>query len=88
MVDTLEKMGISHHFSGEIKTILDFTYRYGNPSDYIYIFASFAHCVKFAFARSWLRNDEEIIMDMETCAMAFRILRMHGYDITCGTCLT
>ncbi|OEL28312.1 Stemod-13(17)-ene synthase, partial [Dichanthelium oligosanthes] len=33
-------------------------------------------------ARSWLQNEEEIIMDMETCAIAFRILRMHGYDIT------
>ncbi|RLN07479.1 hypothetical protein C2845_PM11G08430 [Panicum miliaceum] len=58
MVDTLEKMGISHHFSCEINSILDLTYR------------------------SWLQNEEEIIMDMETCAMAFRILRMHGYDIT------
>lgn len=26
-------------------------------------------------------------MDMETCAMAFRILRMHGYDVSSGiTC--
>jgi len=24
-------------------------------------------------------------MDMETCAMGFRMLRMHGYDISCGT---
>uniref|UniRef100_K3YYW0 Uncharacterized protein n=2 Tax=Setaria italica TaxID=4555 RepID=K3YYW0_SETIT len=32
--------------------------------------------------RSWLQYDEEIIMDMETCAMAFRLLRMHGYDIS------
>ncbi|CAN6251986.1 unnamed protein product [Urochloa humidicola] len=58
MVDTLEKMGISQHFSCEINSILDLTYR------------------------SWLENDEEIIEDMETCAMAFRILRMHGYSIT------
>jgi hypothetical protein len=24
-------------------------------------------------------------MDMETCAMAFRLLRMHGYDVSSGT---
>ncbi|PIA38079.1 hypothetical protein AQUCO_02800016v1, partial [Aquilegia coerulea] len=30
----------------------------------------------------WLMNDEEIFLDISTCAMAFRILRMHGYDIS------
>ncbi|TKW28451.2 hypothetical protein SEVIR_3G324300v4 [Setaria viridis] len=30
---------------------------------------------------SWLANDEEIMLDMTTCAMAFRLLRLHGYDI-------
>ncbi|CAL5066375.1 unnamed protein product [Urochloa decumbens] len=58
LVDTLENMGISSHFSCEISSILDMTYR------------------------SVEQNDEEIIMDMETCAMAFRMLRMHGYDIS------
>ncbi|OQU83684.1 hypothetical protein SORBI_3005G161600 [Sorghum bicolor] len=33
--------------------------------------------------RSLLQNCEDIIMDMETCAMGFRMLRMHGYDISC-----
>lgn len=32
--------------------------------------------------RSFLQNDEDIIMNMETCGMAFRMLRMHGYDIS------
>ncbi|KAL5212896.1 hypothetical protein ABZP36_023743 [Zizania latifolia] len=31
--------------------------------------------------RSWQQRDQEMMMDMETCAMAFRILRMHGYDV-------
>lgn len=31
--------------------------------------------------RSWLANDEEIMLDIATCAMAFRLLRLHGYDI-------
>ncbi|WVZ74936.1 hypothetical protein U9M48_023050 [Paspalum notatum var. saurae] len=57
-VDMLENMGISSHFSSEINSILDTTYR------------------------SILQNDEDIIMDMETCATAFRILRMHEYDIS------
>uniref|UniRef100_A0ACD5VAM2 Uncharacterized protein n=1 Tax=Avena sativa TaxID=4498 RepID=A0ACD5VAM2_AVESA len=56
--DTLQKLGISHHFSSDIKGILDTTYRL------------------------WLQGDEEILLDMETCAMAFRILRMNGYDIS------
>ncbi|CAN6241693.1 unnamed protein product [Urochloa humidicola] len=33
--------------------------------------------------RSWLDRDEEIMLDMATCAMAFRLLRMHGYDVSC-----
>ncbi|OVA15215.1 Terpene synthase [Macleaya cordata] len=32
--------------------------------------------------RCWLNMDEEIFLDIETCALAFRILRMHGYDIS------
>nr|BCU04852.1 diterpene synthase [Leersia tisserantii] len=31
---------------------------------------------------SWQQKDQEMIMDMETCGMAFRILRMHGYDVS------
>ncbi|KAL6661775.1 hypothetical protein ACP70R_001159 [Stipagrostis hirtigluma subsp. patula] len=58
MVDTLEKMGISHSFACEINYILDMAYR------------------------SWLQNDDEIMLDMATCAMAFRLLRMHGYGIS------
>uniref|UniRef100_A0ACD5V2U0 Uncharacterized protein n=1 Tax=Avena sativa TaxID=4498 RepID=A0ACD5V2U0_AVESA len=58
MVDSLEKIGISHHFSSEIKSILDMTYNF------------------------WLQRDEEIMLDVATCAMAFRILRMNGYDVS------
>ncbi|KAL8147091.1 hypothetical protein AgCh_004711 [Apium graveolens] len=29
----------------------------------------------------WLEDDEEIFMDVETCALAFRMLRMNGYDV-------
>ncbi|KAL5216888.1 hypothetical protein ABZP36_008289 [Zizania latifolia] len=58
MVDALENMGISRHFAGEIKSILDMTYS------------------------SWLQRDEEIMLDIATCAMAFRILRMNGYDVS------
>ncbi|XP_062226694.1 ent-kaur-16-ene synthase, chloroplastic-like isoform X1 [Phragmites australis] len=58
MVDVLENMGISRHFTGEIKCILDMTYS------------------------CWLRRDEEIILDATTCAIAFRILRMNGYNVS------
>uniref|UniRef100_J3N8B6 Uncharacterized protein n=1 Tax=Oryza brachyantha TaxID=4533 RepID=J3N8B6_ORYBR len=32
--------------------------------------------------RCWMQNEEEIMSDMTTCAMAFRLLRMNDYDIT------
>ncbi|KAF5185521.1 Terpene synthase, partial [Thalictrum thalictroides] len=32
----------------------------------------------------WLMKDEQIFLDIATCAMAFRILRMHGYDVSSG----
>nr|ARI45598.1 ent-kaurene synthase (ent-kaur-16-ene synthase) [Cocos nucifera] len=32
--------------------------------------------------RCWLKNDEEINADMATCAMAFRLLRLNGFDIS------
>ncbi|CAL5014932.1 unnamed protein product [Urochloa decumbens] len=57
-VDMLQNMGISRHFAGEIKRILDVTYS------------------------CWLQRDEEIMLDVETCAMAFRILRMNGYTVS------
>lgn len=53
MVDSLEKIGISRHFSSEIEGILDMAYSF------------------------WLQRDEEIMMDVATCAMAFRLLRMN-----------
>lgn len=33
----------------------------------------------------WLQKDEEIMMDIVTCAMAFRLLRMNGYDVSSGS---
>jgi len=58
LVDTLKRIGISRHFSREIKSILDKTYSF------------------------WLRRDEEIMLDVTTCSMAFRLLRMNGYDVS------
>ncbi|EYU27586.1 hypothetical protein MIMGU_mgv1a002236mg [Erythranthe guttata] len=30
----------------------------------------------------WVQGDEEIFMDASTCALAFRLLRMNGYNVT------
>ncbi|KAK3005825.1 hypothetical protein RJ639_016243 [Escallonia herrerae] len=30
----------------------------------------------------WLNGEQEIFMDATTCALAFRILRVHGYDVS------
>ncbi|ESQ27173.1 hypothetical protein EUTSA_v10018144mg [Eutrema salsugineum] len=32
--------------------------------------------------RCWLCGDEEICMDLATCALAFRLLLAHGYDVS------
>ncbi|CAI0437435.1 unnamed protein product [Linum tenue] len=32
--------------------------------------------------RCWLQGDEEIFLDTTTCAMAFRLLRVYGYDVS------
>nr|AAQ72563.1 ent-kaurene synthase like-4 [Oryza sativa Japonica Group] len=58
MVDTLVNIGISRHFSSDIKRILDKTYIL------------------------WSQRDEEVMLDLPTCAMAFRLLRMNGYGVS------
>ncbi|XP_042383044.1 ent-kaur-16-ene synthase, chloroplastic-like isoform X1 [Zingiber officinale] len=37
--------------------------------------------------RSWLLEEEEIHSDVATCAMAFRLLRLNGYDVS-SDCLS
>ncbi|KAK6944472.1 Terpene synthase, N-terminal domain [Dillenia turbinata] len=32
--------------------------------------------------RRWLQEDEEIVLDLTTCALAFRLLRTHRYDVS------
>ncbi|KAL3627131.1 Ent-kaurene synthase TSP4, chloroplastic [Castilleja foliolosa] len=56
-IDNLEKLGISHLFTEELKCVLDETYRY------------------------WLQGDDEIFLDVSTCALAFRLLRMNKYSV-------
>lgn len=34
--------------------------------------------------RCWVQNDEEITSDVATCAMAFRLLRLNGYNVSSG----
>ncbi|KAK6930492.1 Terpene synthase, N-terminal domain, partial [Dillenia turbinata] len=38
--------------------------------------------------RQWLQGDEEIILDLTNCALAFRLLRTSGYDVSSGIKLT
>lgn len=35
-------------------------------------------------SRYWLQGEEDIFLDPTTCAMAFRILRLNGYDVSSG----
>ncbi|CAN6273135.1 unnamed protein product [Urochloa humidicola] len=47
-----------------------------------YQFSSEINSILDVVYRYWQQNVEEIVTDMETCSMAFRILRMHGYQIS------
>ncbi|KAF5189488.1 Ent-kaurene synthase-like [Thalictrum thalictroides] len=33
-------------------------------------------------SRCWLQRDEEIFLDMQTCALAFRLLKINGYEVS------
>ncbi|KAK1577799.1 hypothetical protein Q3G72_024934 [Acer saccharum] len=69
MVDIVESLGIDRHFRKDIIRVLDETYRTVNNN------------VKGKH-RCWLQGEEEIFLDTTTCAMAFRMLRAHGYDVS------
>ncbi|KAK9074296.1 hypothetical protein SSX86_006893 [Deinandra increscens subsp. villosa] len=58
MVDQLERLGITRHFTEEIQAVLDEAYR------------------------CWMQRDEQIFMNAGTCALAFRVLRTNGYQIS------
>ncbi|CAN6374612.1 unnamed protein product [Urochloa humidicola] len=49
-----------------------------------FIFPSEINSILDMIYSSWLANEEEIMLDMTTCAMAFRLLRLHGYEISSG----
>jgi len=38
--------------------------------------------------RYWLQGAEDIFLDPTTCAMAFRMLRLNGYDVSSGLIVT
>ncbi|KAK2654428.1 hypothetical protein Ddye_014284 [Dipteronia dyeriana] len=69
MVDIVESLGIDRHFRKEIKRVLDETYRTADNN------------VKGKH-RCWLLGAEERFLDITTCAMTFRMLRAHGYDVS------
>ncbi|KAK6930393.1 Terpene synthase, metal-binding domain [Dillenia turbinata] len=37
---------------------------------------------KMGIDRQWLQGDEEIVLDLTTCALAFQLLRTSGYDVS------
>ncbi|KAF8747155.1 hypothetical protein HU200_013289 [Digitaria exilis] len=45
-------------------------------------FAAEIKCILDMTYSCWLQRDDEIMLDVETCAMAFRILRMNGYNVS------
>uniref|UniRef100_A0A0R0G697 Terpene synthase metal-binding domain-containing protein n=1 Tax=Glycine max TaxID=3847 RepID=A0A0R0G697_SOYBN len=59
-LQSLERLGVNHHFKEEIRSVLDEIFRY------------------------WIQGVENIFLDPTTCAMAFRMLRLNGYDVSSG----
>ncbi|XP_028799734.1 ent-kaur-16-ene synthase, chloroplastic-like [Neltuma alba] len=35
--------------------------------------------------RMWQKEEDDIFLEPTTCAMAFRLLRLHGYNVSSGT---
>ncbi|PRQ30350.1 putative ent-kaurene synthase [Rosa chinensis] len=71
MVSSLESMGVDRHFRKEIRSVLDETYS-SHPWG----------SMTLPNRQCWLQGDEDIFSDAGTCAMAFRLLRLHGYDVS------
>ncbi|XP_057830589.1 bifunctional levopimaradiene synthase, chloroplastic [Cryptomeria japonica] len=62
-IDTVEHLGISRHFTNEIKNALDYVYRFWNIGGIG-------------------RGRYDTIANVNDTAMGFRILRLHGYDVS------
>ncbi|GMH02876.1 hypothetical protein Nepgr_004715 [Nepenthes gracilis] len=58
IVDTLQRLGVYRHFTENISSVLDETFRL------------------------WIEGHEDIFSDTATCAMAFRLLFGHGYNVS------
>ncbi|XP_072971138.1 ent-copalyl diphosphate synthase 1, chloroplastic-like isoform X2 [Typha angustifolia] len=63
VVDRLERLGISRYFESEIKSCLNYVYRYWTEEGIC-----------------WARNSR--VHDVDDTAMGFRLLRLHGYDVS------
>ncbi|KAL6634598.1 hypothetical protein ACP70R_027269 [Stipagrostis hirtigluma subsp. patula] len=63
VVDRLERLGISHHFTSEIDVCLGYAYR---------------HWSQEGLGFTWNCS----VKDIDDTAMGFRLLRLHGYDVS------
>ncbi|XP_054814995.1 ent-kaurene synthase 1, chloroplastic-like isoform X5 [Prosopis cineraria] len=43
---------------------------------------SFVQKRELELQRMWQREEDDIVLEPTTCAMAFRLLRLHGYDVS------
>ena len=98
VVDQLERLGISRYFKHEIMDCLDYVYKlvclpyFYNFCRLIYdarglVFMTFS----ISISRQWTNNaigwsSDANVIELDSTTMAFRLLRLHGYDVSPGEC--
>ena len=85
IIDTLQRLGVDRYFQSEIDTILKDTYRY--VSTLLLRIESEVEALTSALIinRLWQQKEREIFSDIFIHAMAFRLLRVKGYEVSSGT---
>lgn len=87
VVDRLQRLGISRYLETEIKDCLDYVKRYIYIYMVVMVFKGKKNDI-FIFRYwtdegiCWARNTP--VQDVDDTAMGFRILRMHGHDVSPG----
>lgn len=95
-MDRLERLGISRYLEQEIKDCMDYIYRYRLciyfsfdiysvklVTQFVVLMQIYRHWTKHGIC--WARDSS--LQDVDDTSMGFRLLRLHGYDVSPGKCV-
>jgi hypothetical protein len=100
MVDSVERLGIDRHFKNEIKSALDYVYRSVTVAlASLFVMDYVSRSVTVALASYGIHmiitcsywsekgigcGRESVVTDLNSSALGFRALRLHGYPVSSG----